>query len=195
MVVSFSVSLWLLDENPLYALFTLSLLVFTAFTVVIQRMRTMLTLRQMKLNPCYVTVYRNKQWTKVSSENLVPGDIVMIQTADQAKPIKEAPKQQPQPGQVHLSDDEQAFKDQIPFSDKLPLRLFKTENMNTDSFRNVPCDLLLLNGSVVVNESMLTGESVPQVKDSIDKFAADLLDIKSAHKQSVIFCGTEILQT
>ena len=65
--------------------------------------------------------------------------------------------------------------------------------MNVDSYKSVPCDLLLLNGSVVVNEAMLTGESVPQVKDSIDKFPGDKFDIKSQHKQSVLFCGTEIL--
>ena len=31
----------------------------------------------------------------------------------------------------------------------------------------MPCDLILLNGSAVVNESMLTGESIPIIKSSL----------------------------
>jgi len=44
----------------------------------------------------------------------------------------------------------------------------------------VPCDLLLISGSAVVNESILTGESQPLVKESIAQRdeVDELLDIK-----------------
>lgn len=31
----------------------------------------------------------------------------------------------------------------------------------------MPCDIILLNGSAVMNESMLTGESIPVIKNAL----------------------------
>jgi cation-transporting ATPase 13A1 len=69
---------------------------------------------------------------------------------------------------------------------------------------HIPADLLLMKGSAVVNEAMLTGESVPQIKESIDGVASALsgggirdenkLDIDdSTYKRSILFGGTVLV--
>ncbi|CAN8077341.1 unnamed protein product [Agarophyton chilense] len=66
-----------------------------------------------------------------------------------------------------------------------------------DPSHAVPCDLLLLSGSAVVNEAMLTGESVPLMKEPISTISSsdmsEHLSIDSVHKNYVLFGGTRIL--
>ena len=59
----------------------------------------------------------------------------------------------------------------------------------------MPCDLLLLQGSCIVNEAMLSGESTPLLKESIElRPASDRLDMNGADRNSVLFGGTKVLQ-
>jgi cation-transporting ATPase 13A1 len=65
------------------------------------------------------------------------------------------------------------------------------------SKQSVPCDLLILSGSAVVNEAILTGESQPLVKESIallDKVEEQLDVTGPEHRPHLLFSGTEILQ-
>ncbi|KAK8247670.1 P-type ATPase-like protein [Phyllosticta capitalensis] len=63
----------------------------------------------------------------------------------------------------------------------------------------LPCDSLLLSGDCIVNESMLTGESVPVSKVPAADEALELLNLSTSSIHPVVarhflFCGTKIIR-
>ncbi|KIP05730.1 hypothetical protein PHLGIDRAFT_30782 [Phlebiopsis gigantea 11061_1 CR5-6] len=59
----------------------------------------------------------------------------------------------------------------------------------------VPADILLVHGSCIVNEAMLSGESTPLLKESIELLeGSEHLDVDVAHKNQMLFSGTKVLQ-
>uniref|UniRef100_A0AC35THH9 Cation-transporting ATPase n=1 Tax=Rhabditophanes sp. KR3021 TaxID=114890 RepID=A0AC35THH9_9BILA len=63
---------------------------------------------------------------------------------------------------------------------------------------NLQCDAILMHGSVIVNEAMLTGESVPVTKVTLpqdhDPSEQTIFSFKE-HSKHILFCGTTVLQT
>ncbi|XP_067946248.1 polyamine-transporting ATPase 13A3-like isoform X2 [Watersipora subatra] len=57
------------------------------------------------------------------------------------------------------------------------------------------CDAVLLNGNCIVNEAMLTGESVPVTKTPLPHTRDEELFCPNEYKRHVLFCGTQVLQT
>ncbi|KAJ2907751.1 hypothetical protein GGI21_003574, partial [Coemansia aciculifera] len=69
------------------------------------------------------------------------------------------------------------------------------------NFVALPCDAVLLEGDCVVNESMLTGESVPEAKSPLESASRLLQDIdmaahtfKPSMSRHILFAGTQIVR-
>ena len=151
----FTTCLWLLDDYWYYSLLQLGMLFFFEGTVVFQRMMNFKRLRAMRVSPQPIYVHRQGKWQQTTSDEVYPGDVVLI-SHNKAKSL----------------------------------------NPNVKKKQSVPCDLLILSGSAVVNEAILTGESQPLVKDSIANLD-DIqmsLDMNGEHKAHILHSGTEILQ-
>ena len=141
----FCVGLWLLDDYWYYSLFTLVMLIGFESTVVWQRQRTLNEFRGMSIQPYEIWVYRQEKWEHITSDKLLPGDLVSVG--------------------------------------------------RTKEDSGVACDMLLVEGTAIVNEAMLSGESTPLLKDSVQLRPGDApIDPEGLDKNAFLYGGTKVLQ-
>ena len=57
-----------------------------------------------------------------------------------------------------------------------------------------PCDLVLLSGRLICDEALLTGESVPQMKEALDTMDQDQIFNSKSHQVALVSGGTKIMQ-
>ena len=88
------------------------------------------------------------------------------------------------------------FWRQVESSDLVPGDIYEVTDPSLSQF---PCDSLLLSGDCIVNESMLTGESVPVTKIPATNDALDLLNLSTSSMhpdvaKHMLFSGTKIVR-
>ena len=74
----FSVLLWTMDQNAGYSIFLLTMLLFSAYMIAAQRIKTLVGYRSMTLAPHEVMTFRDNQWKAISSYDLKPGDMIIV---------------------------------------------------------------------------------------------------------------------
>jgi cation-transporting ATPase 13A2 len=68
-------------------------------------------------------------------------------------------------------------------------------NLSSSHFSIIPSDLFLLSGDAIINESMLTGESVPVAKVSVkDEDISRWRDSKEENAKSFLYAGTRVVR-
>ncbi|KAG7269534.1 hypothetical protein CRUP_025258, partial [Coryphaenoides rupestris] len=138
----FSIALWMADVYYYYASCILFILpCCPSASRCMKTRKQSVTLRGIAEMITTVTVRRSTEDVCVSSEELVPGDCLVI----------------PPEGLL------------------------------------LPCDAALLAGECMVNESMLTGESVPVLKTPLPP-TADCRYSSEGHRRHTLFCGTQLIQ-
>jgi cation-transporting ATPase 13A1 len=194
----FCILLWVFDDYGIHSGMTLLMLCIFEATVVGQRIISLVTLRRMRVPPYKVFVYRDHKWNKISTKEIIPGDIISVLDGNAYEALQD-------------DDEEESGNLVLSFLKKLKEIKKKAEeqrlqrSVNTVINRHkekepVPlsCDMLILSGSAIVNEAMLTGESVPQIKEAVTKMDHELnkqLDTKLKHKNCVLFAGTKVVKS
>eukprot|EP00755_Sulcionema_specki_P028241 Sspe_Gene.17252::Locus_6123_Transcript_1_1_Confidence_1.000_Length_1438::g.17252::m.17252/K14950/ATP13A1, SPF1; manganese-transporting P-type ATPase len=77
----FCTILWMLDEYWQFTMFNLFTIMMLEMGTVVQRLKTLSQLTKMSMKPYEVEVYRNGKWGKLSTQDLLPGDIIQLSVA------------------------------------------------------------------------------------------------------------------
>ena len=194
----FCIALWMMDEYWYYSLFTLGMLVLFESLVVYRRLSQAKDLMGMRPPPHNVYVYRGGRWVIIVSSEIVPGDVVSLTRATTVPPIAPASsvtaavsgvsRVVAANGDASASDAGSSALSPAGAAVAAAAAGIKADEQ---SEWVVPCDCLLLAGSLVVNEAMLTGESVPQLKEavteSIEDATAEDADVPTAAAAAAAF--------
>eukprot|EP00392_Amoebophrya_sp_AT5.2_P004320 g4328.t1 len=208
--------LWAMDTYWKYTFFTLvTILGFEASTA-FQRLKSITQLRGMSAKSYDVWTYRRNRWVGgVNITELLPGDVISLTpNLLSVKDVDRLHKQAKQNAEPKSSSEAKGKKDGAAVelkdvtaagggddTDKQLAKAGNTPATQTTQEITVPCDLVILKGTAVVNEASLTGESVPQMKDELPPKALaggdskeDPYDMHGTDKVHTLYSGTTLIQ-
>lgn len=137
----YSVLLWIYEEYYGYTVAIIIITVISLISSIVTTRRGEIALHYLAKKTCRVKVVRNNSIQEMESTDLVPGDLVEI-----------------------------------------------------NSQMELPCDLVLISGGCIVEEGMLTGESVPVIKDCLSYLSDVKYDV-DVDRRHTLYEGTKIIQT
>ena len=178
----FCVALWCLDEYWYYSLFTLFMLIVFECTVVWQ-----VSVR------AYVLLAEGTEWCRVASAHPHRiqdyGGRAVPHPVQARRQVGDYPDRRATPGRRSVN------RYVPPNHVQLYLLTWSATAVHQQTETTVPADILLVHGNCIVNEAMLSGESTPLLKESIELLeGTDKLDVDVAHKNQMLFSGTKVLQ-
>ncbi len=190
----YSIVLWCNDEYVPYAIVIGIVSIIGILATTVTTKAAIEKLKKMSRFSCDVSVLR------ASPSTATPA----------ASPLEASPlgaTASTESDEKQLGDVQPAWK-QLNSEDLVPGDIVdlgaKYGDASADSFghrliETLPCDLVLLEGDCIVNESMLTGESVPVVKSAVSR--ADLSDVLAAGNgdlarldKNVLYSGTKLIR-
>ena len=160
------------DNNSYKYIISLIMTLIFEITITWKRIFNSATIKNMKTPPHYVYVYRDDEWSLVSSVDIYPGDIISLTDGYGLKNIKENDKN---------TKNNLIFRI-LNLLNNIKIRQQEKKNqksLNTvlNKYKEkevlpITCDVLILEGKAVVNEATLNGKSLPQNKNSIQNYSA-----------------------
>jgi len=189
----FCAILWALDEYWQYTVFQLISILMLESASVFQRIKTINSLNGMSAKPTIVKVFRGGEWRDVTTDKVLPGDLMSIKFTHPDSLANEVKKKKSDTKAIakRKKGADSKGTDKKSAADKTKEKAAKAA---ATALNIVPCDCLLLSGTAVANEASLTGESIPQMKDAI-RPVSDTLKISSEHRIHTLFSGTMLVNT
>ncbi|KAH0571546.1 Cation-transporting ATPase [Spironucleus salmonicida] len=193
----FTSVLYAVDNFATYSIFSIAMLIFVEGANVFQKFNSLKQTVKLAPQPVLVCVRREDTEQYVSSSSLVPGDTILFYkkdySHDNVAAVGKQKKTQPTYNPLHQIA---GFKVMQKFQEILFAKYYDEgicKHLNKTKFSHVfPVDMVITQGQLIADESILTGEQTSQIKEAIDN--EQIQDTSLISSYNKVFGGTYLIQ-